>query len=166
MSAIAADDEGSCELGGFALVVQRYIHRVVLLIRRNECGLVLNVSALPPQFLGEQLLSHVLWNHGNEWIRTLLGANRMWASVRPCVMTATDVTRLAVSRNGATTPAMSKISSVRGKIASALECSDCDERASTSRHRNPRRAHSFAKNRPTGPAPTIKTSVSSAAILG
>src|SRR5580765_4756338 len=60
---------------------------------------------------------------------------------------------------------MSKISSVRGKMASALECSDCVERASTSRHRSPRRAHSFARNRPTGPAPTIRTSVSIAVLL-
>src|SRR5436309_571158 len=90
----------------------------------------------------------------------------MWASRRPCVMTATDVTRLAVSRNGATSPAMSRISSVRGKMGSALEWTDCDERASTSRHRKPRRAHSFARKRPTGPAPTIKTSVSTASGLG
>ena len=52
----------------------------------------------------------------------------MWASVRPCAIMATDVTRLAVSRNGAATPAMSKISSVRGKMASAFECTDCDAR--------------------------------------
>ena len=58
---------------------------------------------------------------------------------------------------------MSKISSVRGKIASAFECSDCEARASTSRHLRPRRAHSLARNSPTGPAPTIRTSVSMAA---
>ena len=55
---------------------------------------------------------------------------------------------------------MSRISSVRGKIASALECTDCDACASISRHRRPRRAHSFARKSPTGPAPTISTSVS------
>src|SRR5713226_2416222 len=84
----------------------------------------------------------------------------MLARVRPRDTTATDVTRFAFSRNGPTSPAMSRISSVRGKIASALECTDCDERASKSRHRRPRRAHSLARNNPTGPAPTIKTSVS------
>src|SRR5262249_681756 len=46
------------------------------------------------------------------------------------------------------------------KIARAFECSDCVDRASTSRQRRPLRAHSFARNKPTGPAPTIKTSVS------
>ena len=88
----------------------------------------------------------------------------MWASLRPCVATETDVTRFARSRNGATTPAMSKISNVRGKIASALECSDWPECASTIRHLRSRRAHSFARNRPTGPAPTIRISVLSAAL--
>ena len=87
------------------------------------------------------------------------GANRMCASVRLCVITATPVTRFAFSRNGTTTPAISNISRVRGKIASALECIDCDERSSISFQRIPRRAHSFARNSPTGPAPTIKTSV-------
>ena len=53
------------------------------------------------------------------------GANRMCASSRPCATTATGVTRFAASRNGPTSPAMSKISSVLGKMASALECSDC-----------------------------------------
>ena len=88
------------------------------------------------------------------------GWNRMRASVRSRVATTTDVTRLAFSRNGPAIPAMSKISSVRGKIASAFECSDCDACSSISRHRKPRRAHSFARNRPTGPAPTIRMSVS------
>src|SRR6516225_3014016 len=37
---------------------------------------------------------------------------------------------------------------------------DCVERASMTRHLSPRRAHSFARNKPTGPAPTIRTSVS------
>ena len=107
-----------------------------------------------------QPLGHVLRNHGDKWIRALFGAKRMWARLRPCAITATDVTRLAFSRNGATTPAMSNISSVRGKIASALECSDCPERVPTSRHLRLRRAHSVARNSPTGPAPTIRTSVS------
>src|SRR5215468_5526173 len=79
-------------------------------------------------------------------------------------MTATAVTRLAVARNGATMPAISKISSVRGKMASAFEWIDWDERASMSRQRRPRRAHSCARNSPTGPAPTINTSVSIAAL--
>src|SRR5262245_61836618 len=86
----------------------------------------------------------------------------MWASERPCVRTATFVTRLAVCRKGSTTPAMSKTSRVRGKIASAFECSDWAARASMSRQRRPRRAHSLARNSPTGPAPTIRTSVSTA----
>src|SRR5579872_738919 len=84
----------------------------------------------------------------------------MWASLRSRVMTATSVTRFAFSRKGSTIPAMSKISSVRGKIAKAFECSDCDERSSISRHCKFLRAHSFARNRPTGPAPTINMPVS------
>src|ERR1700745_10537 len=36
----------------------------------------------------------------------------------------------------------------------------CVGRASTIRQFSPRRAHSFARNSPTGPAPTIRTSVS------
>src|SRR3954466_7269170 len=79
-------------------------------------------------------------------------------------MMATDVTRFAFSRNGPTTPAMSRISSVRGKIASALECSDCAAPFSTRRQRSPRRAHSLANRSPTGPAPTINTSVSSSVV--
>ncbi len=88
------------------------------------------------------------------------GANRTSASSRPCATTATRVTRFAASTNGPTSPAMSKISSVLGKMASALECSDCPARVSTMRAERPRRAHSFARRRPTGPAPTIRTSKS------
>lgn len=88
------------------------------------------------------------------------GEKQIRASWRLCEVTATHVTRFADCRNGSTTPAMSKISRVRGKIASAFECSDCDGRASMSRHLRPRRAHSLARKRPTGPAPTISTSVS------
>src|SRR6185437_14585058 len=47
------------------------------------------------------------------------GWNGICASVCPWVITATHVTLFAASKNGCTTPAMSKISSVRGKIASA-----------------------------------------------
>src|SRR4029450_4413374 len=70
--AIAADDEGSAERGWFALVVHRDTHTVVLLIRRNECGLVLNACAFTPQLLDEQALSNILRNQRNEWIRALL----------------------------------------------------------------------------------------------
>src|SRR4051794_13660635 len=41
------------------------------------------------------------------------------------------------------------------EIASAFECSDWPGLASTISYRSPRRAHSFARNRPTGPDPTI-----------
>jgi hypothetical protein len=51
---------------------------------------------------------------------------------------------------------MSKISIVRGKIASAFECSESAACSSTNLHRSPRRTHSFARNNPTGPAPTIR----------
>src|SRR4029453_19173390 len=70
--AIAADDEGSAERGWFALVVHRDTHTVVLLFRRNECGLVLNAGAFTPQLLDEQALSNILRHHCNEWIRALL----------------------------------------------------------------------------------------------
>src|SRR5215469_9895466 len=74
-------------------------------------------------------------------------------------MTLTFVTRFAFCRKGPTIPAISKISRVREKMASAFECSDCDARSSIRRHRTLRRAHSFARNKPTGPAPTISMSV-------
>ena len=44
--------------------------------------------------------------------------------------------------------------------AFASECSDCDEHSSMTRYRRSWRTHSFATNKPTGPAPTIHTSVS------
>ena len=49
---------------------------------------------------------------------------------------------------------------MRGKMASAFEFGDCDACASTIRQVKPRRAHSFARNNPTGPAPTTRTSTS------
>ena len=43
------------------------------------------------------------------------GVNRTRASVCPCAITATEVTGFAVFMNGSTSPAMSRISSVRGR---------------------------------------------------
>jgi serine/threonine protein kinase len=59
------------------------------------------------------------------------------------------------------TPAKSKISRVRGKMASAFECSDCNGRASKSRHLRSRRAHSFARNKPTDPARDFSSLIAS-----
>src|SRR5215831_873128 len=70
--AIAADDEGSAERGWCAPVVHRDTHTVVLLLRRNEGGLVLNAGALTLQLLDEQALSNILRHHRDEWIRALL----------------------------------------------------------------------------------------------
>ena len=54
--AIAADDEGRAERAGFALVVHRHTHTVVLLLCRNECRVVRNAAALTPQRFDEELL--------------------------------------------------------------------------------------------------------------
>ncbi len=58
---------------------------------------------------------------------------------------------------------MARISSMPGKIASALKCFRLGALRLDKRHRSPGRAHSFARTNLTGPAPTIKTSVSLAA---
>jgi hypothetical protein len=50
-------------------------------------------------------------------------------------------------------------------MANAFECSDCDDCSSTIRKLKPRRSHSLARNRPTGPAPTIRTFVSVGAFI-
>ena len=53
MRAIAADDEGSSELGRLALTVQDDAYTILLLLRRNEGGVVLDTSALTPQLFDE-----------------------------------------------------------------------------------------------------------------
>lgn len=93
-------------------------------------GAVLDVSPFSAQFLDKQFLGDILGNHCNKCIRTFLGCKS-----HPCQHAFMrryhdGCRRFVASRKGATTPAMSKISSVRGKIARAFECSDCENRAS------------------------------------
>ena len=72
MSAVAADDEAGSDLDRFASVVHHRNHNVVLLIRRNKCGFVLNASAFTLQRFDEQSLRHILRNHRDERIWSFL----------------------------------------------------------------------------------------------
>src|SRR5882724_12922813 len=74
--AIAANYEGRLETGWLALVVHCYAYTVVLLIGRNKGRFVLDCSALTTQLFHQEPLSHVLRNHGNEWIRTFFWCER------------------------------------------------------------------------------------------
>src|SRR5262245_53554402 len=66
VSAVATDDEGSPELNRSAFVFSLDVYAIVLLLGGNEGGLILDDSALAPQLPGQQSLSHILRNHGNE----------------------------------------------------------------------------------------------------